>query len=532
VPIYIILPLISGMFVLFLGLFVLGKNRRSKVNQIFFLFTFSVAIWLFASFIMFLSKTDEQTIFWDRIVYLGVVFIPTTFYHFSLLFTKIKNQKRLLYLGYFLSFLFLILSRTDYFISDLYKYSWGVHTQARIFHHLFLVFFASYIFLSFSNTRRYYQWAKGVERRQAAYILLVLLIIVLSSFAFLPAYRIDIPPFFSYFLPVISVSILTFAVIKYHLFEIRVILTELLVGVMGIILLVLPFLMPTTTLRVLTTAIFLLFLIFGYYLIKATHEEAKRREKAELVAVQERALRKSAEKLAKEFERLDRAKSQFILATQHHLRTPLSIIKGYVSMILEGSYGKVEEKTKKAVSGIQEAIDRLIKLVNEFLDISQLQVGREILKKEEIQIEQLIKEIIEELRPMARERGIYLKFESPRELPKIKLDRGKIKTAIFSIVDNGIKYTEKGGVEIKLEGNERIKIIVKDTGIGFSSEEFKNLFTGFFERGKEAEKIYTTGRGIGLYIAKNIIEAHQGKIWAESKGKDRGSTFYVELPIK
>jgi len=301
---------------------------------------------------------------------------------------------------------------------------------------------------------------------------------------------------------------------------------------MGIILLVLPFLMPTTTLRVLTTAIFLLFLIFGYYLIKATHEEAKRREKAELVAVQERALRKSAEKLAKEFERLDRAKSQFILATQHHLRTPLSIIKGYVSMILEGSYGKVEEKTKKAVSGIQEAIDRLIKLVNEFLDISQLQVGREILKKEEIQIEQLIKEIIEELRPMARERGIYLKFESPRELPKIKLDRGKIKTAIFSIVDNGIKYTEKGGVEIKLEGNERIKIIVKDTGIGLSSEEFKNLFTGFFERGKEAEKIYTTGRGIGLYIAKNIIEAHQGKIWAESKGKDRGSTFYVELPIK
>ena len=97
-------------------------------------------------------------------------------------------------------------------------------------------------------------------------------------------------------------------------------------------------------------------------------------------------MRQRAEKLAKEFERLDRAKSQFILATQHHLRTPLSIIKSYTSMLLEGSYGRVEEKAKKALSGIQESIERLIKLVNEFLDISQLQVGREILKKRKLKL--------------------------------------------------------------------------------------------------------------------------------------------------
>ena len=237
--------------------------------------------------------------------------------------------------------------------------------------------------------------------------------------------------------------------------------------------------------------------------------------------------------MAKEFERLDRAKTQFILATQHHLRTPLSIIKGYASMLLEGSYGKVEAKTKEALSGIQEAIERLIKLVNEFLDISQLQVGREILKREEAQIEKIIEEIVGELKPAAKEKGIYLELEVEEGLPKIKLDRPKIKTAIFNVIDNAIKYTRKGGVTINLKSqNSNLKIAIKDTGIGLTQEGIKTLFTEFFERGKEAEKIYTTGRGIGLYIAQNIVEAHQGKIWAESEGKDKGSTFYIELPLE
>jgi len=121
--IYSILPLISGIFVSFCGFFVLSKNTKSKLNQIFFFFTLAVGVWLFATFAMLSSRTDEKAIFWDRIVYIGVVFIPTTFYHFVLLFSKIKNQKKLLYLGYFLSFIFLILSRTDYFVSNLYKYS-------------------------------------------------------------------------------------------------------------------------------------------------------------------------------------------------------------------------------------------------------------------------------------------------------------------------------------------------------------------------------------------------------------------------
>jgi signal transduction histidine kinase len=113
------------------------------------------------------------------------------------------------------------------------------------------------------------------------------------------------------------------------------------------------------------------------------------------------------------------------------------------------------------------------------------------------------------------------------------IDQIKMKTAIYNIVDNGLKYTEKGGVTIKLQiVNGKLQIAVKDTGIGITKEEIEGLFERTFERGKEAEKLWGLGRGIGLYLGKHIIEAHEGKIWVESEGEGKGSTFYIELPIE
>jgi len=281
VSIHSIIILFSGFLALFLGLIVLAKNRKAKVNQIFFLFILCIVIWFSATFMMFTSKTDAQMIFWDRIVYLGVIFIPVVGYHFGLVFTKMKEHRKLLQIGYFFSFVFLLLSQTDYFIADLYKYNWGVHTQARFFHHIFLLFFIFYISLFYLNVWRYQKKATGIEKFQANYVLFAFLVLAISSLAFLLAYGIDIGFPFPYLAAILYVLLLSFAILKYHLFEIRVILTELLVGVMGIILLILPFLMPTVTLKILTVSIFLLFLIFAYYLIKATHEESKRREEAE-----------------------------------------------------------------------------------------------------------------------------------------------------------------------------------------------------------------------------------------------------------
>ena len=111
-------------------------------------------------------------------------------------------------------------------------------------------------------------------------------------------------------------------------------------------------------------------------------------------------------------------------------------------------------------------------------------------------------------------------------------DREKLKAAIYNIIDNAIKYTTEGEVSIKVKTDEnKITIIIEDTGIGISRENLINMFGKTFERGETAKKTFINGRGIGLFITKQIISAHNGKIWAESPGEDKGSTFYIELPI-
>ncbi len=144
----------------------------------------------------------------------------------------------------------------------------------------------------------------------------------------------------------------------------------------------------------------------------------------------------------------------------------------------------------------------------------------------------ILKEIIEELQLTAKAKNIYFKFEKPeKKLPAINADPEKLKVALTNIFDNAIKYTTKGEVIIKIQIlDKKLRIISKDTGIGISQEDKENLFSGIFERGEEAQKVFTTGRGIGLYIASQIIQAHNGKVWAESAGHDKGSTFFIVLP--
>ena len=245
--------------------------------------------------------------------------------------------------------------------------------------------------------------------------------------------------------------------------------------------------------------------------------------------------RKLEEKARKDLQRLDEAKSQFMLATQHHLRTPLTSMQGYLDLILQGSFGKiVNKKIKEKLVRFKTSTKNLINIVEEILNISQFQLGRKVVSLEaNIPVEPILEEIISELMPEAEKKGIYLKLERPEKLPEIKADPPKLKMAIFNIIDNAVKYTEKGGVIVKLETiDSALRIITKDTGMGIAKKEIKNLFNKVFERGEKAQKLFTTGRGIGLFIASKMVQAHQGKVWAESEGAGKGSTFYIELPIK
>jgi signal transduction histidine kinase len=267
----------------------------------------------------------------------------------------------------------------------------------------------------------------------------------------------------------------------------------------------------STLWRIINGIIFALFCVFGYLLIRGVFREIKRRE---------------------EVEKISKAKTEFLSIASHQLRTPLSIIKGYLSMILEGSYGELPEKVKKPMENVFVSNERLIRLVNDILNVTKIETGEMEMNLEKTDLREIIKEVISELSLKAKEKNLYLEFEEPKEFPKVLLDSEKIRQVILNLVDNAIRYTQEGGVTVKLQiANGRLQIVVSDTGEGLTKEEKEKLFERF-SRGTAGTKFWTEGAGLGLYVARRFVEMHNGKIWAESEGKGKGSTFYVELPIK
>ena len=220
------LPLLSTVFVFGLGVFVLLKDIRSKTNILFGLFCLGTTVWLFGTFMMFRSQTNAAAIFWDRVIYIGGILNPILLYHFGRAFLDKKKKRGVLWLGYILALFFLIISRTDYFAADLYKYSWGVHTQARLFHHPFLVYFVGFMILFLVDVLGGMKHATGVKKAQIKYIFLALLAMaVVGTPAFLPAYGIDIYPF-AYLSGAIFAGIVAYAITCHRLLGITVILRK------------------------------------------------------------------------------------------------------------------------------------------------------------------------------------------------------------------------------------------------------------------------------------------------------------------
>ena len=232
-----------------------------------------------------------------------------------------------------------------------------------------------------------------------------------------------------------------------------------------------------------------------------------------------------------ELKHLDENKTDFMLITQHHLRTPLSVNNGFIDLMLNGTFGKIPPKIKDVILRLSESTQKEIDVVNELLDVSSYQIGKEVIHFHPIDFEALMNETLKDLTAEAESKGIYLKYEKRGELPKIPADRMKLKLVLTNVIDNCIKYTTEGGVTVTMEvKNDKLLISVTDTGIGLSDEVIQNLFKQSFHRGEQAKKLFAVGKGLGLYLSGKIIEGHHGRIWAESLGDGKGSGFYIELP--
>ncbi len=229
---------------------------------------------------------------------------------------------------------------------------------------------------------------------------------------------------------------------------------------------------------------------------------------------------------------LDKQKSEFVSIASHQLRTPLTAIKGYSSMVLEGTFGRVPEKMNEPIKRIFESSERLVLIIEDFLNISRIEQGRMKYEFSTVNLSQTVDDVLRDLDGTFRRKGLTYKKEEIDKGPyNITADRGKVYQVVSNIVDNSIKYTPKGSVTISLRKDEishKVLLTITDTGIGIPAETIPQLFQKF-SRAEDAGKQNIQGTGLGLYVAKEIMNAHRGNIWVDSDGKDKGSTFHLEF---
>ncbi|MEK7556753.1 MAG: GAF domain-containing sensor histidine kinase, partial [Patescibacteria group bacterium] len=230
---------------------------------------------------------------------------------------------------------------------------------------------------------------------------------------------------------------------------------------------------------------------------------------------------------------IDKAKSEFLSIASHQLYTPLTALRGYLSMLQEGDFGQLPEKQAPIVNILEASANRLITLIKNLLDVSRIEAGRLELKLESIDLVEMSKQLVQDLMPNAMAKNLDLQFHAPSHAPAhVVADRERIRQVMLNFVDNAIKYTPHGKIDIRVEQQgDTVVFAVRDTGKGLKPEEIRRLFTKFTRVG-ESDRLHTEGTGLGLYVAQQIVWEHHGEVKAESEGVDKGSTFSMKLPIE
>ncbi|MCD4694387.1 hypothetical protein K8R62_03450 [bacterium] len=344
-------------------------------------------------------------------------------------------------------------------------------------------------------------------------------------------FNISFPVFFNIFnlyvfgdySTIILLSFIVYAVIKNELFGIKTLLSQSLIIIISILLLSNIFISGSLSEYIWNGVLFVSFGLFGLYFIKSMRARMESRKKIESYS---RRLKGANNQLKK----LDKQKTEFMSFAAHQLRSPLTSVRGFASLIQEGAFGKTPKKIKGAAEKIYEASGAMSDSVDDYLNISRIEQGRMEYNLKELDLYELAKGVVEEQQPTANEKKLKLTIISDKyKKYPTKVDHSKVRQVINNFVDNAVKYTPKGKVEVRVSRKKgRVLIAIKDSGIGMKKETIKKLFRRY-SRAEDTQGI--SGTGLGLYIAHKMIEAQKGQVWAESKGENKGSTFFIQLPL-
>ncbi|NTW45691.1 MAG: hypothetical protein HGB18_01380 [Candidatus Moranbacteria bacterium] len=520
----------TALFALIFGWSIFMRRRELLAAKLLLALVSVFALWSFTDLIVWVNVDSRiVSFFWS---FFGIIYalLFLSVLYFFLVFVNdgrdVPFRTKLVMAGLFLPVA--VLSATSYHVESFNLVSCEATSGALYERYYYLVGAVAFIWVLVTMLRCYQRTESRSDRSMK--LLLAIGIEMFLALFFVTSYVSSVTDSFyleqyGMFGMTIFLVFLGVLISKYRMFNIRVIGAQLLVaGIFG--LMTARFFYPQTKEgMVISIANLILTSVAGYFLVRSVRREVERKEE----------LQRISDSLAQANQRLkslDNAKSEFISIASHQLRTPLTAIKGYLSLILEGSYGEVSREIEDVLEKVNLVNRHLIQLVEDLLNVSRIDTGRIRYSFEPAHSELIVADLADMFQPIARERGLELRLRLPKKsLRRVPLDAPKIREALSNLIDNAIKYTEQGSVTVSVEdiGHTRVRMSVTDTGMGFEPGMAEEIF-GKFVRTAETTKKCVSGTGLGLYVGRKFVEAHGGRMWAESDGPGTGSRFIIEIP--
>lgn len=517
----VIVALLFGIFVFFHSRTSVTKNLLLFVSLFSFYTGLDLVIW--AS-----NRTDVVLFLWslqvlvEPLIFLIALYISYFFLKYETLSLRVKA----LSLAPIVPFILLI--STKYNLSGIRLMTCDANEGLVALYYSYILEISFTVWIIILCGSAYRSARKDIDKKRIKYfgIGMVSLLLAFSWGNIVGSFTEDwvIAQYGLFGMPVF-IGFLAFLIVRYKAFDVKLIGVQVLV--VGLILLIgSQFFFAKESINLILIGMTLFFTMgFGFALIRSVQREIKRKEELQ-VLTQELATANQ------ELKRLDAAKSEFISIASHQLRTPITAIKGYVSLVLEGSYGNVIPSVQDILNKVYVVNNRMSQLVEDLLSISRIESGRVQYNFTAAQLEPIVADAVDMFALMAKQKGLSLKMRLPKKtLPKLSLDVNKIREVISNLIDNAIKYTKEGGVTVTVEGGaEAVLVRVEDTGIGIASHDIERIFEKF-TRSSETMKLDVSGTGLGLFVGKNFMKAHGGTLTVVSLGQGRGTCFTMRFLV-
>lgn len=529
-----------------MGLLVYLKDRKNNLNRSWFVFSVFVASWSILLYFVTSAKTEAGALSWQYLLDIFALGIPVAYFYFIANFLNLKISRAFSWAIFGITLNLAYFSTTTFFKIGVVKKFTFFWVETGPYYFIFPVFFLSLILYAlWLLVSAYYQNKNNINRREQIKYQIIAGIVgfVGGVVNFLPQ-LFNVFPFGSHVI-LVYISLVSYLILKYRLFNVKLILVEIALILVNFFLFVNIFLSKVTGILWINILLFVSILFFSIFLIRGIYKDIRDTERIE-------GLVKDMATANKHLFALEQQKTEFVSIASHQLRTPMTVIKGYASMVLEGAFGKLPDEAKEAMTKLYKSSDKIVSLIEDLLTVSRIEQGRGMPIFETINFVSFMQELLVPVAAEMRDAGLKFSFDITKgsESSRVPLDKKKFEQALRHIIGNAIKYTKApGSVNLTISNDttqHRVYLSISDTGVGMSEEQVKALMEksdvensarkGFMDT-KENEGDTTASinpsqkaSGIGFYIAQEIINAHYGSVRVESDGPDQGTTVIIELP--